>query len=74
MIIWLAQGGTNRHFGINLNLNSRTIEKHVEQILAKLGDRTGRLQPYSRPAPAAHKTQYVDLRIEFLTTAIKNGG
>jgi hypothetical protein len=32
---------------MDLSVNSRTIEKHVEQILAKLGDRTGRLQPYS---------------------------
>jgi DNA-binding NarL/FixJ family response regulator len=35
--IRLAQGMTNRQIGMALNVSPRTIEKHVERVLAKLG-------------------------------------
>jgi DNA-binding NarL/FixJ family response regulator len=34
---WLAQGKTNREIGLILTMQSRTVEKHVEHILTKLG-------------------------------------
>jgi DNA-binding NarL/FixJ family response regulator len=37
VIIRLAQGMTNRQIGMKLEVSPRTIEKHVERILAKLG-------------------------------------
>ena len=37
VVIRLAQGRTNRQIGTDLNVSPRTIEKHVERILAKLG-------------------------------------
>jgi len=33
---WLVLGVSNRQIGAALNISSRTIEKHVERILAKL--------------------------------------
>jgi DNA-binding NarL/FixJ family response regulator len=33
----LARGVTNRQIGMALGVSPRTIEKHVERILAKLG-------------------------------------
>ena len=33
----VARGNTNRQIGIKLKVSHRTIEKHVERILAKLG-------------------------------------
>ena len=33
----LAQGRTNRQIAMALKVSPRTIEKHVERILAKLG-------------------------------------
>jgi DNA-binding NarL/FixJ family response regulator len=33
----LAQGKTNREIAMALKVSPRTIEKHVERILAKLG-------------------------------------
>jgi DNA-binding CsgD family transcriptional regulator len=36
VLYWLAKGKTNREIGIILGARSRTIEKHVEGILAKL--------------------------------------
>jgi DNA-binding CsgD family transcriptional regulator len=46
VLSWLAQGRTNqtnRQIGMALMVSSRTIEKHVERILAKLGRPTARL-------------------------------
>jgi DNA-binding CsgD family transcriptional regulator len=37
VLSWLARGATNRRIGTALDLSPRTIEKHVERILAKLG-------------------------------------
>jgi DNA-binding NarL/FixJ family response regulator len=37
VIIRLAQGRTNQQIGMDLKVGPRTIEKHVERILAKLG-------------------------------------
>ena len=34
---WLACGKTNREIGLILDVRSRTVEKHVEHILTKLG-------------------------------------
>jgi DNA-binding NarL/FixJ family response regulator len=34
---WLACGKTNREIGLILEVRSRTVEKHVEHILTKLG-------------------------------------
>lgn len=35
--LWLAQGKSNRDISLILHANLRTVEKHVEQILRKLG-------------------------------------
>jgi DNA-binding NarL/FixJ family response regulator len=37
VIIRLAQGRTNRQIAKDLKVSPRTVEKHVERILAKLG-------------------------------------
>ena len=37
VLSWLARGSTNRQIGMALHVSPRTIEKHVERILAKLG-------------------------------------
>jgi DNA-binding NarL/FixJ family response regulator len=37
VLSWLARGSTNRQIGLALDVSPRTIEKHVERILAKLG-------------------------------------
>jgi DNA-binding NarL/FixJ family response regulator len=37
VLCWLARGSTNRQIGLALKVSPRTIEKHVERILAKLG-------------------------------------
>jgi DNA-binding CsgD family transcriptional regulator len=34
---WLARGATNRRIGTALGVSPRTVEKHIERILAKLG-------------------------------------
>ena len=34
---WLAQGKTNLEIGLILAISRRTVEKHVESILRKLG-------------------------------------
>jgi len=34
---WLVRGATNSKIGVSLKVSPRTIEKHVERILAKLG-------------------------------------
>jgi len=34
---WLAQGKTNIEIGVILGISNRTVEKHVEHVLAKLG-------------------------------------
>lgn len=35
--LWLAQGKTNREIALILNMRLRTVEKHVERVLGKLG-------------------------------------
>jgi DNA-binding NarL/FixJ family response regulator len=37
VLLWIAQGKTNRDIGDILNLSPRTVNKHLEQIFAKLG-------------------------------------
>jgi DNA-binding NarL/FixJ family response regulator len=37
VLSWLARGSTNQQIGMALHVSPRTIEKHVERILAKLG-------------------------------------
>ena len=37
MLAWLVLGGTNRQIGVALHVSPRTVEKHVERILTKLG-------------------------------------
>jgi DNA-binding NarL/FixJ family response regulator len=37
VLAWLVRGATNRKIGVVLKVSPRTIEKHVERILAKLG-------------------------------------
>jgi DNA-binding CsgD family transcriptional regulator len=34
---WMAQGKTNVEIGVILAIASRTVEKHLEHVLAKLG-------------------------------------
>ena len=35
--LWLAQGKTNREIGIILGISPRTVERHVENVLRRLG-------------------------------------
>jgi DNA-binding CsgD family transcriptional regulator len=35
--MWTARGKSNRHVGTILGLSPRTVNKHLEQIFAKLG-------------------------------------
>lgn len=37
VLLWVAQGKTNRDIGQILNLSGRTINKHLEQVFAKMG-------------------------------------
>jgi DNA-binding CsgD family transcriptional regulator len=37
---WLREGKRNSEIGVILQLSERTVEKHVEHILAKLGVET----------------------------------
>jgi DNA-binding NarL/FixJ family response regulator len=37
VLAWLVRGATNRRIGASFKVSPRTIEKHVERILAKLG-------------------------------------
>ncbi len=37
VLLWIAQGKSNRDIGDILNLSPRTVNKHLEQIFAKLG-------------------------------------
>ena len=37
VLAWLVLGGTNRQIGVALHVSPRTVEKHVERILTKLG-------------------------------------
>jgi DNA-binding CsgD family transcriptional regulator len=34
---WIAEGKTNGEIGVILGIGARTVKKHVEHILAKLG-------------------------------------
>ena len=34
---WLARGATNRQIATALGVSPRTVEKHIERILAKVG-------------------------------------
>jgi DNA-binding NarL/FixJ family response regulator len=36
VLAWLVRGATNPKIGASLKVSPRTIEKHVERILAKL--------------------------------------
>lgn len=37
MLLWIAQGKTNREIGQILSLSPRTVNKHLEQVFRKLG-------------------------------------
>ena len=37
VLFWLSEGKTNAEIGIILDSSRRTVEKHVEHILDKLG-------------------------------------
>ncbi|MHC2160132.1 DNA-binding CsgD family transcriptional regulator [Bradyrhizobium ottawaense] len=37
MLAWLSKGKTNRDIAQILGLSPRTVDKHLEQIYAKLG-------------------------------------
>lgn len=37
ILIWLSRGKTNRDIGEILNISSRTVNKHLEQVFQKLG-------------------------------------
>lgn len=37
MLLWLSEGKTDSEIGVILNSARRTVEKHVEHILDKLG-------------------------------------
>jgi DNA-binding NarL/FixJ family response regulator len=37
VLVWLARGSTNRQIGLALEVSPRTVEKHFERILTKLG-------------------------------------
>jgi DNA-binding NarL/FixJ family response regulator len=37
VLSWLTRGSTNHQIAVALHVSPRTIEKHVERILAKLG-------------------------------------
>lgn len=37
MLYWIAQGKTNRETAVILGTSPRTIDKHVEQLLERLG-------------------------------------
>lgn len=43
VLAWVAQGKTNREVGLILGLSTRTVQKHLERVFAKLGveSRTG---------------------------------
>jgi DNA-binding CsgD family transcriptional regulator len=43
VLAWVAQGKTNRETGLILRMSTRTVQKHLERIFAKLGveSRTG---------------------------------
>ena len=34
---WVSEGKTNREIGLILSISGRTVEKHVEHVLTKLG-------------------------------------
>ena len=34
---WIGEGKTNHEIGLILSIGTRTVEKHVEHVLAKLG-------------------------------------
>jgi DNA-binding CsgD family transcriptional regulator len=37
VLLWVAQGKSNRDIGAILGLSPRTVNKHLEQIYQKLG-------------------------------------
>lgn len=37
ILAWLAEGLTNKEIAQRLTLSSRTVDTHVERVLAKLG-------------------------------------
>jgi len=37
VLYWVMQGKTNEEIGIILQVSARTVEKHLEHILAQLG-------------------------------------
>ena len=37
MLLWIARGKSNRDIGDILGLSPRTVNKHLEQVYAKLG-------------------------------------
>jgi DNA-binding CsgD family transcriptional regulator len=37
VLVWVSKGKSNRYIGEILGLSPRTVNKHLEQIYAKLG-------------------------------------
>ena len=37
VLLWIAQGKTNREIGLILDISPRTVNKHLEQIFQKIG-------------------------------------
>ena len=37
MLLWIANGKTNREIGQILEMSPRTVNKHLEQVFRKLG-------------------------------------
>jgi DNA-binding NarL/FixJ family response regulator len=37
VLAWLVLGGSDHQIGVTLHVSPRTVEKHVERILTKLG-------------------------------------
>lgn len=37
VLLWIANGKTNREIGLILNMSPRTVNKHLEQVFRKLG-------------------------------------
>ena len=59
VLAWLVRGATNPKIGAPLKVSPRTIEKHVERILAKLS-----VNNRTCAAMLAAESGYVEVRIE----------
>jgi DNA-binding CsgD family transcriptional regulator len=55
VLAWVAQGKTNAEVAKILAMSSRTVQKHMEPVMAKLGveNRTGATRVALRAVPAS---------------------